>query len=120
MKKTLLIILFAVVTISAQNILKTTTNTNTFVTSISVDSVQLEKFIERYIARNSVKSTHTVLEIDNAVNIASAGSSVTVGTLTPSGFYVNTGSGTVVSSKQLNYRNILINGAVATKVLTAE
>lgn len=119
--KTIIIFLLLCVAVSAQvktNVI-TTNKTIKEVTTITVDSVSLEGFIKRYLDRNSVTSAYTLTEIDNAVG-ASAGSSVTLGTLTASGLYTSTVSGTTVNARQLYYKPLLINGAQIGKLITTE
>ena len=123
MKTILLITLFAVTSLSAQVKTNVTTVNKTIkeVTVITVDSVALESFIKSYIDRNSVTSTYTLAQIDAGIAKANnAGSIVTFGTLTASGIYTNTGNSGVVNSRQLYYKNLLVNGATAIRVLTSE
>ena len=123
MKVIIIIMLFAVASLSAQVKTNVTTTSKSFleVTTVKVDSVDLERFIKSYIDRNSVTSNYTLAQIDAGIAKAnSAGSIVTFGTLTASGIYTNTGSSGVVNSRQLYYKNLLINGATAIRVLTSE
>lgn len=119
--KILAIILFAVISVSAQVKTNVTTTNKPFkeVTTVTVDSASLEGFIKRYINRNSLTSTHTLTQIDAAVDKAQ-GAVVTVGTLTASGIYTNTSTNNIINSKQLYYKDLLINGAIGIKVLTTE
>ena len=123
MKNILMLVLFLAGLSFAQVKTNVTTVNKTIkeVTVITVDSVALESFIKGYIDRNSVTSTHTLAQIDAGIAKANnAGSIVTFGTLTASGIYTNTGSSGVVNSRQLYYKNLLVNGATAIRVLTSE
>jgi hypothetical protein len=86
---------------------------------VTVDSVSLEGFIKRWVDRNSLISTHTLAQIDAAVDKAQ-GAVVSVGALIPSGIYTTTATNSLVNSIQLYYKDLLINGATAIKVLTTE
>lgn len=90
------------------------------VTTITVDSVSLEGFIKRYIDRNSSTSTHTLAQIDAAVDKAVSTINITTGSITPSALYVTTSSNSVPSTRQLYYKDLLLNGSVIGKYITTE
>lgn len=96
----------------------TSTKTVSEVTTVKVDSVDLERFIKAYLDRNSVTSTYTVAQIDAAIGRASQ--TITTGTVTASGMYVTTSSNSVPSTRQLYYKPILLNGVIIGRYLTTE
>lgn len=120
MKKIILLVMILACVSFAQVKTNVTTVNKTIkeVTVITVDSVSLDGFIKRYIDRNSATSTHTLAQIDAAVDKASL--AITTGTLTASGIYTTTSTNNIINATQLYYKDLLINGATAIKVLTTE
>lgn len=94
------------------------------VTSVTVDSASLDGFIKRYIDRNSATSTHTLAEIDAGVTKAllanGSGVTITTGNITASGLYGLLGANSQPSTRQLYYKDLLLNGSVIGKYITTE
>ena len=115
----LIFIIFTVTILAQSNAVKINVVTTAGTTiTLYADSISLEGFIKRYIDRHSSTSTHTMAEIDAAVDRAS--SAITVSGLSASGLYVTTSSGSVPRTRQLYSKDLIINGTTAIKTLTVE